>query len=167
MNKKLLLIAGAVITSAGIYSASAMAATAGGSSTARIVQAITVTAADTLAFGDILSGDSGTIILDTSNGVAGTLITGTGTRTSGSFTIAGAANAVYTVTLDASITITDPVSTNSMTVSGINHDSGILGARTLDGSGDDTLSIGGTLTVGGTEAIGSYSGTYNVVVNYQ
>ena len=165
MNKKLLLIAGAVITSAGIHSASVMAATAIGSSTARVVQAITVTAANTLAFGDILFGESGTIILDTSSGVTGTLITGTGTRTSGSFAIAGAANAVYTVTLDPSTTITDGFDT--MTVSGINHDSGLLGTRTLDASGDDTLSIGGTLTVGGAEGVGSYSGTYSVVVNYQ
>ena len=164
MNKKLLLVAGVAITSAGIYSPAVMAVSTTGSSTARVVQAMTITAANALAFGDLLTGASGTVILDTANGVTGSLAA-TGTQTSGSFTISGAANAVYTVTLDASTTITD--GTDTMNVTGINHDSGLLGSRTLSGTGADTLSIGGTLTVAGTEGVGSYSGTYNVTVDYQ
>ncbi len=164
MNKKFLLVAGLAMTSAGIYSPAVMAAATTGSSTARVVQAMTITAANALAFGDILSGASGNVILDTANGVTGSLAT-TGTRTSGSFTLTGAASAVYTVTLDASTTITD--GTDTMNVTGINHDSGLLGTRTLSAGGADTLSIGGTLTVAGTEAVGSYSGTYNVTVDYE
>ena len=166
MNKKLLFVAGVAITSAGIYSPAVMAALTTGSSTARVVQAMTIDAVNPLAFGDILTGGSGgTVILDTANGVTGSLAT-TGTKTSGSFTLLGAANAVYTVTLDASTTISDGLAT-TMNVTGINHDSGLLGSRTLSNAGADTLSIGGTLTVLGSEPDGSYSGTYNITVDYQ
>lgn len=172
MNKKLILVAGAAITSAGLYSTSVMSAnTVNGTSTARVVQAIDVTAGTTLAFGDILSGTPGTVILDTANGVTGSMgASGTGTRTSGTFDVTGANNAVYTITLDATATLTDLVSTNTMLVTGINHDGGLIGLAagngTLSGTGTDTVSVGGTLTAAGTEAVGSYTGTYNILVNY-
>ena len=167
MNKKLFLIAGAVITSAGVYSASVMAADGTGSSTARVVQALTITPGAALAFGDIVSGAAGSVAITPAGGVTDTGVTSTGTQTAGVFTVDGANDAQYSILLDGSATITDPVSANTMTVGSLNHSKAPAAFGTLSGTGSDTLTVGGTLAVLGTESVGSYTGTYKVTVNYQ
>ena len=163
MNKKLLLIAGAAITSAGVYSASVIAAQGTGQATANIVEAITIAPAATLAFGDIVGGTAGTVILDTANGVTGTL-TSTGTRTSGTFDVDGEDGKTFSITLPASALITDPVSTDTMTVNAFTDSEG--GTGTIPAGTAITIGIGATLNVLGTETAGSYTGTYNVDVDY-
>ena len=169
MNKKLLLIAGIAITSAGVYS-SAMAVGAIGQSTARVVAAMTITPANALAFGDIISGVAGNVVITPAGGVTDTTVVSSGTQTAGSFAITGAASAIYVITLDASTTITD--GTTTLNVTGLNHDGGLLGPDAGNGTlsnpaGTDTLSVGGQLTLTAVATAGSYTGTYNVSVDYQ
>jgi hypothetical protein len=167
MNKKLFLIAGAVITSAGIYSASVMAADGTGTSTARVVQALTITPGAALAFGDIVSGAPGSVAITPAGGVTDTGVTSTGTQTAGVFTVNGANDAQYSILLDGSTTIQDPVSLDTMTVGSLNHSKAPADFGTLSATGSDSLTVGGTLTLTGGETNGSYIGTYNVTVNYQ
>ena len=168
MNKKLFLIAGAVITSAGIYSASVMAATASGSSTATVIAPIGITAGTTLAFGDIISGAAGSVALDTADGVTDTNVVSSGTQTSGTFDITGETGKLYTIAFGAaSITLTGLVPANTMTVNGFVHDSGVNGDRTIDAGGVDTLSVGATVNLILNQAPDTYSGSYDVTVDYQ
>lgn len=168
MNKKLLLIAGIAITSAGVYS-SAMAVGAIGTSTARVVAAMTITPANALAFGDIISGVAGNVVIDTAGNATDTTVVSSGTQTAGSFTITGAPNAIYTITLDAATTISDGSTTLNVTL--LNHDSGLnpfdANNGQLSGGGGDTLSVGGRLDLTALATAGSYTGNYNVNVDYQ
>ena len=67
----------------------------------------------------------------------------------------------YVITLPASATLSSGGDT--MTVDTFNHDAG--GAPTLPG-GSDAFNVGATLKVGANQAVGTYSGTFDVTVNY-
>lgn len=168
MNKKLLLIAGIAITSAGVYS-SAMAVGALGQSTARVYTPMTITPGNALAFGDIISGVAGSVVITTAGVKTDNTVVSSGTQSAGGFAITGDNNAVYVITLDAATTITD--GTTTLNVSALNHDGGLIGAAggngTLSALGADTLSVGGQLDLTAVATSGSYTGTYNVNVDYQ
>ena len=51
-----------------------------------------------------------------------------------------------------------------MSVDTFNHDAGAT--PSLSGGGSDTFNVGATLNVGATQAAGTYSGTFDVTVNY-
>ena len=168
MNKKLLFIAGIAITSAGVYS-SAMAVSASGTSTAQIVTTMTITPGAALAFGNIFSGVTGNVVITPAGAVTDTNVVSSGTQTAGTFAITGDAGLIYTITLDASTTITD--GSTILNVTALNHDSGLLPVDAnngqLSGGGTDTLSVGGQFDVTAAATAGSYTGTYNVAVDYQ
>jgi len=86
----------------------------------------------------------------------------------GVFAVGGSNNLQYAVTLPAAaVTITDPVSTNTLSVSAFTHSCNAFPTCTLV-TGSDTLYVGATVTVPlGTEVAGTYSGTYTVSVDYQ
>ncbi len=84
-----------------------------------------------------------------------------GTPAAASFDVTGASGQAYFITLQSSATLTS--GGNTMTVDTFNHDAG--GAPTL-GGGSDTFNVGATLNVGATQAEGTYSGTFDVTVNY-
>ena len=163
MNKKLLLIAGAAITSAGIYSASVMAATTTGTSTANVIETITILSGVDLAFGDIVSGTSGTVILDTANGTSGGLTT-SGIRTSGTFDVDGADGKFFTISLPTAPVLLSN-GPDTLSVSAFTDSEGGVGQIPVGAA--ITIGIGASLTADGTESPGAYSNTYSVTVNYQ
>ena len=164
MDKKLLLLAGAAITSAGVYSTSVMAVDGTGTSTARLVAAMTIAQTSPLAFGDIIRGVAGNVLITTAGGVTDTTVVSSNTQSAGAFDITGGANALYSISMPASTTITD--GTDTMTVTGLNHNRAATG-NVLSGTGTDALLVGGQLDVAGTEQAGSYNGTYLVTINYE
>ncbi len=70
-------------------------------------------------------------------------------------------NNTYSITLPSSATLTSGGDT--MTVDTFTHDAG--GAPTLV-FGSDTFNVGATLKVDPNQAVGTYSGTFAVTVNY-
>lgn len=155
------------------------AATGTGDVDARIVQPITITAVDDLKFGDIAAGtgaDTVTIAPITGNRTKGAgdavLINGGGEQ-DGTFDLDGEDGLTVTIDVpaDGDVVVTsggDTMAVNTFTWS---YDGG--GVTTGDGTtvlavgGPDVLSIGATLSVGAAQPAGTYTDTFDVIVNYQ
>lgn len=138
---------------------------ANGSATAEVVAPITLTHTDgsELSFGTFTAGTGGTVVV-ARNGNGSTtgdvvLLAGS-VESADSFDVAGDADRRYSITaVGGDITHTDGTTTMSFTTNAQNN-------RTLDASGDDSFSVGGTLTVGADQLAGDYTGTYLVSVAY-
>jgi len=93
----------------------------------------------------------------------------TGTPTAADFTVSGPDGFDYNISLPATITVTGP--TETMTISAL---TARAASKTEDGTtgklhattGDDTFTVGGTLTVGPDQAEEVYKGTFDVTVNF-
>lgn len=107
-------------------------------------------------------------------GAAGTVtVTPAGTRSStnvdlvggtvgaAGFTVTGETNANYAISLPTNVILTGPSGT--MTVDTFNDDAGANPRLT---GGSDPFNVGATLNVGGNQALGGYTGTFAVTVNY-
>ena len=155
------------IAAIGFASGDAQAASANGTGNATIVQAIAISAVNTLEFGDILNGNvaANTVTVSTAgarSATDGTQLIG-GTVQAASFNITGDGNRAYTITLpaDGVVTLTGPGP--AMAVNGFNHDAG--GAPALT-AGADSFNVGADLVVAVGQTAGAYSGTFAVTVNY-
>jgi len=88
--------------------------------------------------------------------------------TNAAYTVGGGLSTTYTITLPASITVTS--STFSMTIDNLlakaasAASDGLTG--TLNGSGADSFTVGGTLNVPAGHPAGVYAGTFPVTVAY-
>ncbi len=144
----------------------ANAATATGDSSAEIVTAISITKGTALDFGSVVAAASaGTVAMDTAGSRTCSTVTcvSQDAGTAASFDVSGQADYQYSVTLPTSTTISDGGGTNSMTIDTFSHNSG----NALDGTGADTFNVGATLSVGADQVAGSYTGTFDVTVEYQ
>ena len=150
---------------AGFTSGDAQAASDTGTANATIVQAIGISAVNTLEFGDILNGAANTVTVSALTGARSatdaTQLIG-GTVQAASFSVTGDNNRAYTITLPASATVTGPGAA-TMTVDTFTHDAG--GAPALT-AGADSFNVGANLTVANGQAAGAYTGTFTVTVNY-
>lgn len=179
--KKLLIVFAVVLFTAGfankVLGQAAVLVTASNSAGGEIMAPLTLTADVALEFGKLAVSAStgGTVVLtpaavttvSSTGGVS--LMSGT-TRTSGKYTVGGTASYVYTITVPANgtVTISDGAS-HSMAVSNFQFTSiasptGTGG--TLTAGGTDNFYVGATLTVGAAQAVGKYTGSFNVSVNY-
>lgn len=146
--------------------AQATSATDDAIATARIITPITLTNTQGLAFGNIAaSGAIGTVTISPagarshSGGVTPSVI---GTFNNAIYSATGEANATYTITLPASVSITD--GTNNMLVNGFTSDPAATGL--FSGTGTQTINVGATVNVGASQVTGNYSGTYDVTIAY-
>ena len=165
-NNKILLAAGAVALSTGIFSATATAATVTATGNAKVLAPLTLNLGAAMEFGDV-AGDStrtSTIVLGTDGmttaGPFAAVFSSGATDSAGGFIVTGVPTATYSVTLPPSITLGGA---GSMTVDNLTHDS----TGVLNGAGGATFNVGGTLQIGIAQAVGAYTGTYLVEVNYQ
>jgi hypothetical protein len=145
--------------------------TAGG----EILSPITLTADVPLEFGKlaVLTGGGTVLITPASSPVVTpsgdvSLVSGT-TRTAAKYTVGGAADYNYTITLPTgSVTITKSGGGATMTISDFNCLS--VGTPSTPGgkltAGTEVFYVGGTLHVGASQTAGLYSGSFNVSVNY-
>ena len=160
--KKFALLAAAATMAFG--ASSAQAATASADATATILQQITVTKTADLAFGTVVVGTTGGNVTVANDGTTAiscaAALACSGTNGAASFNVVGTVGEAVTVTVDPSVTLTS--GSNSMTAS---LNPSYSGTHTLVAS--DVLRVGGTLTVGASQASGVYSGSFDVVVNYQ
>ncbi len=149
----------------GAASGTANAATA--SASLNIQTAFSVTKTADLAFGTVfLPGTGGgtlTIGTDGSATATGTgMIAPSSGTTAASFDVSGPASTPYTITLPASADLTD--GTTTLVVDTFTDSA--AGSGTLDGSGADTFTVGAKVTIPDTATIGSYTGTFDVTVDY-
>lgn len=142
--------------------------TASASASAVIIAPLSIVQTADLHFGVIWRGTTSGVVTVTPANVrsatGGVTLSGLApTNTVASFTISGEPTRAITITLPATdVTITD--GTNNMTVNNF-QSTPAAGAYTLAGA-TTTLNVGADLNVGANQASGTYTGTFNVSVNY-
>jgi Mat/Ecp fimbriae major subunit len=147
----------------------AQAATATATAKAKILAPITVTKTADLDFATIVTGTAPATVGVSTAGVrsCGVGLVCSGTATAAKFDVTGTTNAVVTVSVPSSVTLTS--GSDTMSVTGITS-SATGGVLTLTGvAATDVVSVGGTLNVAGGQANGVYTNTADltVTVNYQ
>lgn len=138
------------------------------SATVKINKAILLTKDSDMNFGDVYASDlaAGTVVLSTADTATPTgVLLGTTTPTSAAFTVTGANNKTYAITLPGSVTLSDGAS-HTMTVDAFTSNPN--GTGTLSSAGSQTLKVGATLHVGQSQAEGTYTSTapFTVTVGY-
>jgi hypothetical protein len=141
-----------------------------------LITPITITETSALHFGvmAVLAGTPGTCILSTTGVRTATggvnLSAQAPTATNAAYTVGGKSSTTYAITLPATITVTESVTSTSMTIGTLLARTASAGANgltgTLDGTGADSFTVGGTLTVPAGQATGVYAGTFDVTVAY-
>jgi Mat/Ecp fimbriae major subunit len=156
----------------------AHAATAPGTSRARVNRPITLSNSRDLNFGTVIRGaTAGTVTLNARTGArtstGGVVLAGAGFTTA-AFAGSGTAARVVTVSLGAtSITLTNGTGPGTMTVNTFRISTNGAANQTLPrnytipASRAMTYAIGGRLNVAANQADGDYSGTLNLTMNYQ
>lgn len=168
-NNKLLLATGVAALSAGFFSTAATSATDAADASATILAPLTITADITaeMDFGEISPDVVATsVIMDSAGGrtsLDGAGIFG-GTPAGGNFDVTGAGNLAYTITVPVNGLVTLTGGGTPMAVDDFTDSEGGL-ANLLLGTG--TFNVGATLMLNANQAVGLYSGTYDVTVNYQ
>jgi hypothetical protein len=159
----------AIMTVAMLFAVNANGqATASANATATIIAPISITNTADLAFGNVAVSaiTAGTVVLTPAGGRSATggvtLPAVTGTFTAAAFTVNGSGTSTYSITLPASATLTGTPS-GTMTVDTFTSTPSGTGALT---GGTQNITVGGTLNVGAAQAAGSYTGSFNVTVNY-
>jgi hypothetical protein len=146
------------------------------SAAATIIAPIAILKTVDMDFGNVaVSAALGTVVLtpaggrSTTGGV--TLPATAGTVTAASFTVSGQAAFTYSITLPAGATTISDGAGSTMTVDTWTSTPTPTGA--LDGTGNQTLTVGATLNVAGSQTPGAYSsgaaggsGDFTVTVNY-
>lgn len=134
--------------------------------TAKVDPVITLAKLTDLRFGDIFTGlTAGMVVLSPTGARSATGGAGLGSLSpvgAATFTVTGAPSATYAITLPASITLSAPGGT--LTVSPVTSTPSLTGL--LDASGNQTLAVGGTLNVAANQPDGDYTGTFSVTVAY-
>ena len=150
-------------------------ATATATATATIIAPITIANAIDMNFGNVAvqagaSGTAGTVVIAPAGTRTRTadvsLPATTGTFTAASFTIEGASEYTYAITIpSASYIITKATSLETMTVNAFTSSPSTAGVLT---SGSETLNIGATLNVAAGQVPGVYTNAsgFDVKVNY-
>jgi hypothetical protein len=127
-----------------------------------------VTPLDELAFGTVAAVNGGTVTIgaDGSRSVQGLIdvaaAPGGGVAT---FDVQGTPSTVYSLSLPSSITLHRSTGTETMTIDDFVTDPDGFGL--LDGTGHQLISIGATLHVGAAQRPGTYSGSFDITLDYQ
>ena len=131
-----------------------------------------------LDFGEIASGSSTSIVSETGNVLSGDAVAIASSRSAGQFTVIGqeGGGIYYNITLPLSINLICQDSSCSGASAMPTSLSFYIGStsvnsgsstRNLNYSGNDIYTVKGNLTVGANQQAGTYTGLYNITVNYQ
>ncbi|MFT6332102.1 MAG: hypothetical protein ACJAW3_000429 [Lentimonas sp.] len=142
-----------------------LADTAEGTASANIVAPISVKQTTALNFGSFSStGSPGTI---DEKGQAQGGVTSVSSGQAGVFTVEGLTSGGYEFDIPTTAVISDRISgSNQMTVNLASDTEGTLNSSS-GGSSASNITVTGVLDVDANQAIGEYSGTYPVTVNYK
>lgn len=129
---------------------------------------LTIVASQDLSFG-IVGGDAtlpGSATIDPASGtktVAGGACDFGGIHSPAAFAISGQKNTTYTITLPGSVTLTS--AGNTLTLNAFTSSPNTVGIISNNGKGNTVL-VGATLHLAANQAAGTYSGVFDVTVNY-
>ncbi len=165
------MLASALVLGTTGHGINAHAATASNDATATVVAPIAIAAGSTLRFGSFSTSAAGqTVTINATSGArtnSGTLLV-TSTTGRATFNVTGEGTLTYAITLPGNgvvtITTDDGGSANEiMAVSNFTSDPSGTGALT---AGAQTLGVGATITTVSSQVAGSYTGSFNVSVEY-
>ncbi len=129
---------------------------------------ITVTSNQQLLFGRFVAGTGGSIAVNPSgarSAAGGVILISSATVSAAQFTVSGDANLAYSVSLPANGTVSlTKAGGQSMSLS--DFTSNPTGTGQLSGVGKQFVTIGATLNIGSQQAPGSYTGTFDLFVDY-
>ncbi|MEM6414236.1 MAG: DUF4402 domain-containing protein [Pseudomonadota bacterium] len=133
---------------------------------ANIVEALVLAKNTDLAFANIVPSaiDPGTVVVSPAGARnCAAALSCSGIVSAADFSISGAPGATFTVTLPAAADIS---TSGGATMEVNNFTNSLVGnTGTLTG-GNGTFQLGGTLNVGAAQAVGTYTGTFTVNVEY-
>jgi hypothetical protein len=138
---------------------------------ANIVNPITIAETRSLHFGTMsVSTSAGTCILapaGTRTKTGGVTLTNfTPSATSAAYSVTGAANVAYNISLPtSSVTVTRSGGSQTMTITAFTSNKA-GDAGTLSSTGTDSFTVGATLNVGASQVAGLYQGNFNITVAY-
>lgn len=169
-HKTLKSILVAAMAAGFVVSTGGHAATATGTATATVITPITITNTADLAFGQFAAGTGGTVVMSPASArtaTGGVVLSTVNPGAAASFSIGGAANATYAITLpaDGVVTISDGAATPT-TMAANTFTSSPSATGTLDAGGAQIVTVGATLTVANAQLTAAYTGTFNVTVEY-
>lgn len=166
----------ASVVALGAFGASnGFAATETTTATATVIEPIAITKTAELVFGKFAPGAGGTVTVSTSGTrtASGAILSTIGsTPTAAKFDVTGDADATYSIDWSVASLLTDPGSSETMTLTKISDldasgaVTGEVGSGTLSAGGAQSIYLGGTLTVGAAQAAGDYAGDVTVTVEY-
>jgi hypothetical protein len=121
-----------------------------------------------LAFGSFVAGSGGSVTISTSGGrsaTGGITLIPSSAGAAAQFSVTGDPGMTYSISLplDGEAALSNGAG-QSMPLNAFASDPGGIGLLGLDGS--QTLSVGATLNVDAGQAVGAYSGSFSVTVNY-
>lgn len=128
--------------------------------------AITISLTQDMAFGTLAPDISlaGTAVINPTTGtktVTGGVFDFGGIHTAAIFAVSGKKNTAFTITLPGAVTLTS--GGNSMTLNGFTSDPAV---GLLNNGGNANVTVGATLQVGANQPAGTYTGIFDVTVNY-
>lgn len=144
-------------------------------SSGTVVKPIDITKSADLSFGKFVAGPGGTLTVSTSGARTNTGVVPipSSSTTAAKFDVTGENGATYTITIPASVTLTSTSSaSDTMAFTPINDldgagaTSGTITSGALDGTGKQSIFVGGILAVAADQAPGSYQGSVTVSVDY-
>jgi len=163
-------LASALVLGMAGHGINSQAATTSNSATATVVAPIAIAAGTTLRFGSFsTSAAAQTVTINATSGArtnSGTLLV-TSTVGRATFNVTGEGTLTYAITLptNGTVNITTGTATapETMAVSNFISDPSGTGALT---AGAQTLGVGATITTVASQVAGSYTGSFNVSVDY-
>jgi hypothetical protein len=182
MKKLTILLVSVILMAGSAGSLMAQVTLAGNTAGATLVEVITIANTVPLNFGviGITAGTAGTVTMNTAGlrtpGAVTTTIIATGTpSTVAQFDLTGTTDAVYTIGLPLTISVTTGAGAGDLTMDIDNlvvkvdaaGEATAVGATGTLALGASTFLLGGRLNISTTQQIGVYAGTYDVTVDYQ
>ena len=149
------------------------AASDSASATATVIVPIAIVKAADMSFGKFARGAGGTVTVSTSGvrTVSGVIASSNGsTPTAARFNVTGEASATYAITHSGATDLSNGTDLmaltkfSELTAGGATSGNPTTGA--LDGTGAQSIYVGGTLTVAANQPVGTYTGTVTVAVEY-
>ncbi len=138
------------------------------STSANIIATITLANTTPLAFGNIIAGTGGTVVISPDGGrtsTDGVTLQNAVPGTAAVFGVTGLDGAAYSITLPAAnVILTHTDGSTTMTIDKDTFTHSVDGTPTI--GTNNSFNVGATLTVASAQTAGAYNGTYSVTVTY-
>ena len=155
------------LSSSGITTTSALAASAQATVSVKVVRHLSIASKSNMSFGYLsASAAAGSVVLQhdgSRNPTGGVILETGGSSTPASFTAEGEPNTSFAISLPDAITMADS-NGNLMTVDDFTSSSGKFG--TFDDNGHHEMKVGARLHIIPNQALGDYAGSMRISVNY-